>query len=55
MIEERDIIKIILGICLALLLGLASWFNFNIITQNQKWIMIGLLSYVLYSVWYKKI
>ena len=54
-ITERDIVKIILGIVTALLLGLGSIININI---TQGWYLKGLAlatGYVLFSIWKNRI
>ena len=52
-IEERDIIKIILGIVIALLLGVSEWIKLS--ASQEKWIIIVALAYVLFAVHKRRI
>jgi len=54
-ITERDIVKLVLGICIALLLGLGSAININILQGYWLKIIAVGIGYVLFAIWKKRI
>ena len=54
-INQRDIVKIILGVCIALLLGAGKIFSIDIYKGHWLLLISGLLGYVLFSIWKRRI
>lgn len=54
-LTERDIVKLVLGVCIALLLGIGKGIDINIM---EGWWLKGIaigIGYVLFAIWKRRI